>query len=232
MMWKGHTLLALIMGLPFISSPEQIFLLVAGALYPDLDHDVKSKIVNRGLFISGVLVLTNILLYLFNPSYFDIDFFVISIAVLLLYVIPYFANHRGITHTFLCMIVVSVILGYLTYKISVLLSPIIAGILALIIVTSRRILSKVLPICIIIWIVTHLILSVIKNPLIDLPGIYHYIVPVCIGYFSHILGDSLTPAGCNALYPFNYKLYRREGVILIGVWIFILLLIIYNYIKI
>jgi len=230
MMWKGHTILALIMGLPFVSSPEQIFFLVAGALYPDLDHDVKSKIVNRGIYVSGGLILINILLYIFKPSYFDIDFFVVSIAVLLLYIIPYFANHRGITHTFLCMIVVSVILGFLTYKLSVF-SPIIAGIVALIMVTSKKILSKVLPICIVAWIVTYVILSVIKNPLIDLPGIYHYIVPVCIGYFSHILGDSLTPAGCNALYPSNYKFYKREGVILIGVWIIILLLIIYNYIK-
>ena len=130
MMWKGHTLLGLAMGLPFVSSPEQIFLLVAGALYPDLDHDVKSEIVNRGLYISAGLISINILLYFFEPSYFDIDFFVISIAVLLLYIIPYFASHRGVTHTFLCMILVSVILGFLTYKLSVF-SPIIAGIIAL-----------------------------------------------------------------------------------------------------
>ena len=229
-MWKGHTILGLAMGLPFISSPEQVFLLVAGALYPDLDHDVKSEIVNRGIYLSGGLVLINILLYLFKPSYFDIGFFVVSTAVLILYLIPYFANHRGITHTFLCMLVVSAILGFLAYKLSVF-SPIIAGIIALSMVSSEKILGKVIPICIFVWIVIYLIFSGVKHPLINFPGMYHYIVPVGIGYFSHILGDSLTPAGCNALYPLNYKLYRREGIILMGVWILLLLLVIYNFVS-
>jgi inner membrane protein len=64
--WKGHTILGLIFGLPFISSPEQIFLVLAGALYPDLDHDVKEDIVKRGIYISLGLVLINILIYYFK----------------------------------------------------------------------------------------------------------------------------------------------------------------------
>jgi len=229
-MWREHTVLGLVMGLPFVSSPEQIFLLVAGALYPDLDHDIKSEIVNRGMYVSGGLVLLNILFYLFKPSYFSITFFIISLAVLILYIIPYRASHRGITHTFLCMCIVSVILGFLAYKLSVL-SPIVAGITPLIMVSNKKILSEVVPLGILIWIVLYLIFSKGISPLIDLPGVYHYIVPVGIGYFSHILGDSLTPAGCNALYPIEYKFHRREGILLIGGWIFFLLLIIYNSLQ-
>ena len=230
MRWIGHTILGLIMGLPFVSSPEQIFLLVAGALYPDLDHDKKSDIVNRGIFISGGLVLINILLYLFKPSYFDITFFVVSIAVFILYIIPYFASHRGITHTFLCMFVVSTILGFLAYKLSIF-SPVVAGIIALTMVSNKKILSEVIPICILLWGALYLIFSLGIPPLIDLPGMYHYLVPVGIGYFSHILGDSLTPAGCNALYPMDYKLHRREGIVLIGGWVFFLLMVIYNSLR-
>jgi len=230
MRWIGHTILGLIMGLPFVSSPEQIFLLVAGALYPDLDHNTKSEIVNRGIYISIGLVLINILLYLFKPSYFDITFFVVSTAVLILYIIPYLASHRGITHTFLCMLVVSAILGFLAYKLSIF-SPVLAGIIVLAMVSNKKILSEVIPICIFLWGVLYLIFSFGIRPLIDLPGIYHYIVPIVIGYFSHIVGDSLTPAGCNALYPLDYKLQRREGIVFIGVWVIFLLLIIYNFVK-
>ncbi|HID47790.1 MAG TPA: metal-dependent hydrolase [Methanococcaceae archaeon] len=223
MRWKGHTVLGLIMGLPFLSSPDQIFLLVAGALYPDLDHEVKWEIVNRGILISGSLVLINILLYLLHPSYFDFTFLLISTAALILYIIPYFASHRGITHTFLCMFVVSAILGFLAYKLAVF-SPVIAGIVVLAMVSSEYILGKVVPICALLWIVLYLLFSRGITPLIDLPGIYHYMLPVGIGYLSHIVGDSLTPAGCNALYPLDYKLRRREGIVLIGMWIFLLLL--------
>jgi len=226
MRWDGHTALGLIMGLPFVSSPEQVFLLVAGALYPDLDHDTKSEIVNRGIYISGGLILINILLYLFKPSYFDTTLLLISIAVLILYIIPYLASHRGVTHTFLCMLVVSTILGFLSYKLSVL-SPIVGGIIALLMVSNKKILSDVIPICILLGVVIYIVFSVWISPPIDLPGIYHYIVPVGIGYFSHIVGDSLTPAGCNALYPLDYKLQKREGILLIVGWIFLLLLI-YN----
>jgi len=92
MNWKGHTIFGIILGLPFLSSPEQIFLLVAGALYPDLDHEVKSEIVNRGLYFAGALVLINILLYLFKTQYFDMGFFVVSAAILILYLIPPFCK--------------------------------------------------------------------------------------------------------------------------------------------
>ncbi len=221
MNWKGHTILGIIMGLPFLSSPEQIFLLVAGALYPDLDHNVKSEIVERGIYFAGALVLIDTLIYLFKPQYFDLGLFVGAVSILLLYLIPYFANHRGITHTFLSLMVVSPILGFLTYKMSVL-SPIIAGIIALIMVTNDKLLGKVIAICVFVWMGMYLIISEI-NPLITFSRMYHYIVPIGLGYLSHIVGDSLTPAGCNALYPSNYKFRKKEAIIIMGLWFLVVL---------
>ncbi|MBW9222371.1 metal-dependent hydrolase [Methanothermococcus sp. SCGC AD-155-C09] len=221
MNWKGHTIFGIILGLPFLSSPEQIFLLVAGALYPDLDHEVKSEIVNRGLYFAGALVLINILLYLFKTQYFDMGFFVVSAAVLILYLIPHFANHRGITHTFLSLIIVSSILGFLTYKLAIF-SPIISGIIALIMVTNYKLLGKVIPICVFAWMVAYLIFSNIQSPLINISGMYYYIIPIAIGYLSHIVGDSLTPTGCNALYPIKHKFYKREAMVFIGLWFLII----------
>ncbi|AEH06994.1 metal-dependent hydrolase [Methanothermococcus okinawensis] len=216
MNWKGHTILGIIMGLPFLSSPEQIFLVVAGALYPDLDHNVKSEIVKRGIYFSGVLILIDFLVYIFKPQYFDLGLFVGAVSILLIYLIPYFAEHRGITHTFLSLVVISPILGFLAYKLSII-SPIIAGIIALIMVTNDKLLGKVIAICVFVWIGVYLIISEV-NPLITFQGMYHYIIPIGLGYLSHIVGDSLTPAGCNALYPLNYKFHKKEAVIIMVLW--------------
>ncbi|ENN95725.1 membrane-bound metal-dependent hydrolase [Methanocaldococcus villosus KIN24-T80] len=218
--WKGHTILGLVFGLPFISSPEQIFLALAGALYPDLDHDVKEDIVKRGIYISLGLVLINILIYYFKKEYFNLDLFILSVSVLLIYLIPYFANHRGITHTFWTLILVSVILGFLALKLTIF-SPVLAGIIVLLMVVNEKLLGKILIIAIFGWIV----LDILK-PHSLVSGNLSYILPVAVGYLSHIVGDSITPAGVKAFYPISkYKLRKKEGYILILVWFLMVLYI-------
>jgi inner membrane protein len=226
MNWKGHTIFGIILGLPFLSSPEQIFLLVAGALYPDLDHNVKSEIVERGIYFSGSLVLIDALIYIFKPHYFDLGLFIGAVSVLLVYLIPHFANHRGITHTFLSLIVISLILGFLTYKMSIL-SPIIAGIIALIMVTNDKLLGKVISICVFVWMGIYLIISDVQTTLVSFSGMWNYIIPIGLGYLSHIIGDSLTPAGCNALYPLDYKFHKKEAVLFIIAWFLIVVYLLY-----
>ncbi|EHP87238.1 metal-dependent hydrolase [Methanotorris formicicus] len=218
MNWKGHTILGLIFGLPFISSPEQIFLVLAGALYPDLDHDVKEDIVKRGIYISFGLVFINILIYYFKNDYFNLDLFILAVSVLLIYLIPYFANHRGITHTFLALVFVSIILGFLALKLTIF-SPILAGVVVLYMVVNEKLLGKVLVIALFGWI----ILDILKlNPAIS--GSLSYILPIAIGYLSHIVGDSTTPAGVKAFYPISdYKLRKKEAQILTGIWFLMVL---------
>ncbi|AIJ05946.1 membrane-bound metal-dependent hydrolase [Methanocaldococcus bathoardescens] len=214
MNWKGHTILGIIFGLPFISSPEQIFLALAGALYPDLDHDVKEDIVKRGILISGGIVFINILLYFFDKSLFNIDLFILGVSVLLIYLIPYFSEHRTLTHTFWSLLFVSFILGYLSYKLS-FISAVFAGLISLLMVTNEILLGRVMIFAIFAW----AILDIIKlNPGID--GTLHYILPIIAGYLSHLVGDSMTPAGVRAFYPIsNYKLRKKEGYILAAIWI-------------
>jgi inner membrane protein len=216
--WKGHTILGLIFGLPFISSPEQIFLVLAGALYPDLDHDVKEDIVKRGIYISLGLVLINILIYYFKKEYFNLDLFILAVSVLLIYIIPYFANHRGITHTFWALIFVSIVLGFLALKLTIF-SPILAGVVVLYMVVNEKLLGKILIIALFGWIV----LDILKpNPLVS--GSFSYVLPVAIGYLSHIVGDSMTPAGVKAFYPISkYKLRKKEAQILTGIWFLMVL---------
>ncbi len=214
MNWKGHTILGIIFGLPFISSPEQIFLALAGALYPDLDHDVKEDIVKRGILISGGIVFLNVLLYFFDKSLFNIDLFILGVAVLLIYLIPYFSEHRTLTHTFWSMLFVSFILGNLYYKLS-FISSIFAGILLLLMVTNETLLGKIIIYAIFAWV----ILDILKlNP--GIYGDFYYLLPVIAGYLSHIVGDTMTPAGVKAFYPLsNYRLRKKEGYILVAIWI-------------
>ena len=212
--WKGHTILGIIFGLPFISSPEQIFLALAGALYPDLDHDVKEDIVKRGLLISGGIVFINILLYFFDKQLFNVDLFILGVLVLLIYLIPYFSDHRGLTHTFWSLLFVSLILGYLTYKLS-FISSVFAGLVSLLMVTNEVLLGRVMIFAVFAWAV----LDIIKlNPGVD--GAFHYILPVIFGYLSHLVGDCMTPAGVRAFYPIsNYKLKKKEAFILVVLWL-------------
>lgn len=150
MNWKGHTILGIIFGLPFISSPEQIFLALAGALYPDLDHDVKEDIVKRGLLISGGIVFINILLYFFDKHLFNVDLFILGVLILLIYLIPYFSDHRGLTHTFWSLLFVSSILGYLAYKLS-FISSVFAGLISLLMVTNEVLLGRVMIFAVFAW---------------------------------------------------------------------------------
>ena len=87
------------------------------------------------------LILVSILAYLFKPEYFNLGLFIASILGCLIYILPYYAEHRGITHTFLSLGFVSGILGYLTYKLSAI-SEIMAALAALIMVTNNNLLGK------------------------------------------------------------------------------------------
>ncbi|ACX71892.1 membrane-bound metal-dependent hydrolase [Methanocaldococcus vulcanius M7] len=214
MNWKGHTILGIIFGLPFISSPEQIFLVLAGALYPDLDHDVKEDIVKRGLLISGGIVFINILLYFFDKKLFNIELFILGVSVFLIYLIPYFSEHRGLTHTFWSLIFVSSILGYLSYKLS-FISSVFAGLISLLMVTNEALLGRIMMYAIFAWAVLDIL-----NLKLGVSGLYHYILPVAFGYLSHIFGDTMTPAGVRAFYPVsNYKMKKKEGYLILILWI-------------
>lgn len=231
MNWKGHVILGLIMGLPFVSSPEQIFLIMSGALYPDLDHGVKEDIVERGLYFAGFIIFISLLSYFFKPEYFNIGIFIGGVLLFLLLFVPYKAEHRGITHTIIWMVISTVVLGYLMSGLSIL-SPTIAGLIILIMVTDSNILGKIIPIGVFLYIPIYFLLS-FNLQIATFEGIWKYIIPIGIGYLSHIVGDCLTPAGCRALYPFNnYKFHNIEGYIFITLWFFAVIYLVLNRINI
>ena len=86
-------------------------------------------------------------------------------------------------------------------------------------VVNEKLLGKILIIALFGWIV----LDILKpNPLVS--GSFSYVLPVAIGYLSHIVGDSMTPAGVKAFYPISkYKLRKKEAQILTGIWFLMVL---------
>ncbi|WP_423793329.1 metal-dependent hydrolase [Methanocaldococcus indicus] len=211
MNWKGHTILGLIFSLPVIFSPEHIFLALAGALYPDLDHEYKEEIVKRGLLISGSIVLINILLYFFNTKLFNLEFFILAVLIFFIFIIPYFSEHRTYTHTFYSLIMVSLIMGYFVYKLSIL-SPTFISLLMLAMVTSENLLGKVIIYALIGWLILTIVGFKYSTEFI------FYFLPIFAGYLSHLVGDSLTPKGIKPLYPLNYKLKKEHAIIITIIW--------------
>ncbi|ADG13165.1 membrane-bound metal-dependent hydrolase [Methanocaldococcus infernus ME] len=208
MNWKEHCIFGFLLYLPFFSSPEDIFLLLSGILFPDLDHEVKEEITRRGIYISlGILILA-LILYFSKSPLFNLDLLVIGVLSLLIYIVPYFSEHRGLTHTVWSLIIISLIFSYIIFRISSI-SPL-APILGLAMVSSEKIFSKL--------IIPSIFLSIILS--LFLPhkaNFISYVIPFFFGYLSHLIGDSLTPAGVKAFYPLRYKLKKTEGYILIVV---------------
>ncbi len=209
-------------------APEQIFLLIAGALYPDLDHDVKTNIVNRGILLSSLLILISVMTFLLdlftNSSNFNINMLVAGVLIFLVYLIPANSKHRGFTHTIYCMILCSTIIGYYTFQLS-FLTPLVVGLLALLMTTTKKLFKQIIPIGLIIMIIVYSFN--IKIGLLNYNGALYYIIPVMLGYLSHIVADSFTPAGVKALEPFNsYKFKRFEGIIIMIIWLIIVVFLI------
>lgn len=136
-----------------------------------------------------------------------------GVLILLIYLIPYFSDHRGLTHTFWSLLFVSSILGYLAYKLS-FISSVFAGLISLLMVTNEVLLGRVMIFAVFAWAVLDIL-----NPNINVNGALYYILPVVFGYLSHLVGDTMTPAGVRAFYPLsNYKLRKKEGYILVAIW--------------
>ncbi len=215
MNWKEHIIIGLLYSLPVIYAPEHLFLAIAGSLYPDLDHEVKEEIVKRALFISGSVILINILLYYLNKSLFNIEFFILAVLIFFIFLFPYFSEHRTYTHTFYALIFVSLILAYFQLKLSTI-SPTLASLLILCLVTSEKILGRIIFFAIVGW----TILSIIgyKSSI----NLFSYFLPIFTGYLSHILADATTPKGIKPFYPLNYRLKKNEAI-LIGIVVFLVL---------
>ncbi|WP_456472384.1 metal-dependent hydrolase [Methanocaldococcus sp.] len=221
MNWREHSIIGLILSLPFITSPNQIFLALAGSLYPDLDHEVKEEITLRGLMIAIGILIISLAFYFLKSNLFNLNLLISGILILFIYILPYFSDHRGLTHTIWSLIFISLIFSYIIYQLS-FISPL-SSLLALAMVSSDNILAKLL--------IPSLFLSIFLSFFLHHNTLNYidYFIPFFIGYLSHIAADSLTPAGVKAFYPIKYKLKKVEGYL---VFLIIILIAVIKWMKV
>ena len=187
-----------------------------GASLPDFDHSVKENNVYM-LIISGLIIFG--VLYLLKLPCF------IGIMICLLAIILYFPNHRGFTHS---------ILGIAILTALIFLIIIMGSFIILSFNTNSVAISDEIAIGIIVLFLA--ILSLNKKfilPFIFLFSIgliflqiYHInytmiIFSLFLGFLSHLILDSFTPAGLKIFEPFSSKkVHGNFGVatiILLGV---------------
>ncbi|WP_455645768.1 metal-dependent hydrolase [Methanosphaera sp.] len=226
--YKPHAIAGLIFALPFIPSVFYLFFALLGASIPDMDHHNNNNKV-YSMFAIGIVL--SILLFFYDG---------LSISALILVslaVIFYLSKHRGFTHSFLGIGILSflfmlMVMGFipvlsrifLSFGFNISSSFILLVILALLgyFVISRRYL--------------YIYLLVLAIYLIIFPVDYTSIqwsmvlLTMFIGALSHIVLDLWTPAGLKVFKPFtDFKFHKGLAIILVVVWLLSSIFVLWNY---
>ncbi len=222
MNWKGHAILGFLFSIPFVSDIISLTVALSGALFPDLDHDNKEKIVFKAFVLISIIITILSVCYYFFPKFFDFSLFLSSVFLLILVVAPVFLNHRGLTHSLWYAIILSLTVGFFCFNLSKI-SKTLAGVLILYLFTSEYIFSKL-----IVFSIFMQVMYEITNfhPFFVFDGWVFYSVLFFIGYISHLFGDSITPQGVKIFQPFSdFKIDKKLGFVFIFIYfIFILFL--------
>ena len=197
--YKGHTLFALILAVLFFHNPLTVSLAIIGANIPDFDHDVKKENVYR-LIIFGLVLF--IVLYFLKLPYF--------IGLILVYfgITFYFSEHRSFTHSIFAVFIFPILIFFI-FKTSYYLFPYDYTYLILIVLFSLIFLNKKI-------IIPFIVLLFLSSFVFDLTLIssIEILFYLCLGYFSHIVLDSFTPAGVKLFAPLSSKtFYRKFGIV-------------------
>ncbi len=226
MNWKGHSILGFLFSLPFISDLVSLTIALAGALFPDLDHENKEKIVFKAFVIISMIITILSICYYFFPERFDFSLFLSSVFLLILVVAPIFLNHRGLTHSIWYAIILSLIVGFFCFSLSKI-SKTLAGVLILYLFTSEYIFSKLIVFSIFMQVIYEMANF---HPLFVFDGWITYSVLFFIGYISHLFGDSITPQGVKIFQPFSdFKIDKKLCFIFIFIYF---VFILFFYLKI
>jgi inner membrane protein len=214
--YKGHAVFGIVLALLFFQNPISLALALIGASLPDFDHDVKKNNVYI-LTISGLIIFT--IFYFLNLPY------LVGIMICLLAIIFYFSSHRGFTHSIFGIAVLTVLISLII-------------IIGSFVIVSFNINSVAISNEIAIGIIVLFlgILSLHKRfilPFIFLFSFYlivlqtypvNYIIIIFslfLGFLSHLILDSFTPAGLKIFGPFSSKkVHEKFGIamiILLGV---------------
>lgn len=236
--YKKHILTTILFTLPLFPNTFSLALAIIGTSIPDFDHDQKQKN-NYITLIIGITLTT--LLYLTHQNIIP---GILTIILSLVLIIP---EHRGFTHTILGAIIISIITATISLSILNLLLylkiPIKIILITLLLAPTILFINKKIQIPFIILYTIGIYLSPINNtPLttitpiaipnltIHLKTIILIALPIFTGIIHHILLDSTTPQGTQALKPFSKnKITKKTAKITLTIWVILLIIILFLY---
>jgi inner membrane protein len=193
---------------------------IIGANLPDFDHKIKKDNVYK-IIIIGLIIF--IVLYTLKLPFY------IGIIITLTGFIFYFSNHRGFTHSIWGVILLTILIsGFLICSFQLIndffnISNKELIFVILILLTSAFSLNKKLYLIFIPFFLISLFLFGIKD--INFTKI---ILSLFLGYLSHIVLDSFSPAGIKLFSPIsNKKFFKKFGIIVLIIILFLGFLNIY-----
>lgn len=206
-------------------NPLSIALAIVGANLPDFDHKFKKDQV-LGMYVAGVLIF--LALYLFNHPYY------LGLVLMLIATIFFFSSHRGFTHSFLGIAILTLLVSIMIYLgfclansfdlrnvlglINIKLFIIAIMIIFLAILSLNK---KILTIFISLFLI-----SLVAFPNLDI-GFYEIIFSIFLGLLSHLILDSITPSGIKPFVPFSNKKYHKDFAIISLIFVFALFILIF-----
>ncbi len=226
--YKPHAIAGIIFALPFVPSIFYLFFALIGASIPDMDHNAnKNKVYS--MFIIGVIL--SILLFIYNGSIISC-LIIISLAIIFC-----LSKHRGFTHTFLGIIILSflfmlMVMGFLPvfskFSIDVglnissnVLLFIIMAIVGYFVVNRRYFIIYLLALAV------YMVFIPLDYTQINWITIFCMLF---LGALSHIVLDLWTPAGLKVFEPFsNIKFHKNMALFLIIIWGIISIYFLYSF---
>ncbi|MCK9151437.1 metal-dependent hydrolase [Methanobacterium alcaliphilum] len=207
--YRKHVIFAIILTLPFFPNVFSLALSVLGASFPDFDHKVKKKNISI-LFLTGLII--SLVFYLLKMPY------LIGLILIDLALIFYLSKHRGFTHSFLGISILSTCLTVLIVFAYFFLDAFGLsgqGILAVIVILLAALaVNKRL----ILWFIFLSVLGIFLTPFPGL-SLYNVMCPIFLGFLSHVILDSYTPQGVEFLRPISSKRFKKSfGILLIVIW--------------
>lgn len=216
--FKIHALAGILFGLPFVPSVFYLFFALLGASIPDLDHKNNENKV-YSMFVVGVILAVILSIGgLMNIS---------ALIIILLAVIFYLSKHRGFTHTFIGICVLSflftlVVMGFIPLINDLLIINEFAW--------SNTILLFLVMVLVGFFVISRkyylLYVTVLAIYLILFPVDYSNIdgmlilTMFLIGAISHIILDLCTSSGVSVFKPLSNKKYHKSlAILLFSIWI-------------
>lgn len=200
------------MALPFAPSLFYLFFALFGASIPDLDHNANTNKIYTMLVVGIIL---SVLLFFYNGVSLS------GLILICLAIIFYFSKHRGFTHSFFGIVVLSalflfMIMGFLPilarFGIPSTICLFIVMALVGYLIISRRVLSLYM-----IVLIIYLVLSPVNYLTLNWSIIF---LMLFIGAFSHLVLDLLTPSGLSVFWPISdTKFHKSLGYILLLCWL-------------